>query len=162
MTYKPKYIPFLRISSPPPSGLHMAEKRKTETFDERVRVDEIKKRIRAWLTGTYGVETVYVSLKDLDGDREDWERSIHASWPALSHMDLERRDRVLKQAGCPQFVFGAYYQPDKLFLVEDIIEWSHHRLTWGDVRTAETIMEQNRKKHERKTQRSKRSDFRGA
>ena len=64
--------------------------------------------------------------------------------PALAH-NMTEAD-MKKFTGFPRFCFGLYYDPKSLLLMDDVIEWSHHHLSFDQIRTAEDIIQENIKK----------------
>ena len=83
-------------------------------------------------------KTVYVSIADL-GDKKNNRNLIPISSPAITEFPFDKK-RIEKFAGSPQFSFGGYYYTDKLFLMEDIFEWSYCRILWREIRTAKDII----------------------
>ena len=134
-----KYTPFLYIPFPP------------SRFElNRAKENSIKKRGGRKVNSTFvrwdvekvenqhfilhhGRETVYVNIeneiKEKRGDRV-----------FVTSAGLAANKEVLEKFGKPQFAFGIYYEKSKLFLMDDIFEWSHHRIPWVEVRTAEQII----------------------
>jgi hypothetical protein len=67
--------------------------------------------------------------------------NVYVHTPALQH---NYQDLLTRFDGKQQFNFGCYRPPDKLLLVEDVIEWSDHRRDWLKVRTAEDLIQELR------------------
>lgn len=157
LNLKINYIPFLHIGSPP-SNYNLkqaklaAEKKhgKGERY-KTFRQWDVEKVERAALLNSFGsFQTVYVDIGELKrkADRKNktnYENDI--VWtgnPGLVAYGLDK-ERIKKFSAAPQFAFGGGVYSDKLFLIEDIFEWSHHRISWSEIRTAESIIEDLRK-----------------
>lgn len=148
LSLKINHIPFLQIENPPniyklKRVKEVARKRtKVETF-QRWDVEKVE---RAKLLNNYSsFETVYITLGELEKKADPKENDlIGISWPGLTKLGSEK-EKVKKYAGSPQFAFGQYFYADKLFLMEDVFAWSHSRISWSEIRTAKSIIEELRK-----------------
>lgn len=150
-----KHIPFLQISNPPSfydlkraeeSARKNKKRSKVETFI-RWEVEDIERKKLMDAFSSY--KTVYVTLGDLEKHVNPKENNlIGISYPAFSEMDgTENKENLKKKFWyAPQFAFGGYYYQDKLFLIEDIFQWVHHRISWNQIRTAKSIIEAERAK----------------
>lgn len=154
LNLKINHIPFLHIESPPSiynlqqAKLQAQKKSKNKTF-QRWDVEKVE---RAELLNSFGsFETVYVDIGELEKKADAKNKNKYENdiiWtgnPGLVAYGLDK-ERVKKHTACPQFAFGRGVYSDKLFLIEDIFEWSHHRISWSEIRTAESIIEDLRKK----------------
>lgn len=63
---------------------------------------------------------------------------VWGSFPALAAN--KTKERLEKFAENPQFAFGQGYYCNELFLLDDIMNWSHHRISWKEVRTVENFI----------------------
>lgn len=145
---KINHIPFLKIENPPniydlKRVKEAARKRtKVETF---IRWDVEKVERQKLLNSYSSFETLYISLGELEKKADPKENNlIGISLPGLTDL-YSNKEKVKKYAGAPQFAYGGYYYTDKLFLIEDIFEWSHSRISWSEIRTAASIIEELRK-----------------
>lgn len=147
ISLSPKYIAFLHISNPPNVyALKKAEEAakktsKPETFQRH----DVESVARKQLLNNLGCfKTIYVHLSDLQVkvySRES-NRVLGAS-PAVAELGHDK-ENLKKFAGSPQFCFGMFYPQDQLFLIDDIFEWSHNRLPWSKIRTAQSIIEEEK------------------
>lgn len=144
ISLSPKYIAFLYISHPPNVyDLKRAEEaaRKTskpETFQSH----DVESLERQQLLNSLGCfKTIYVHLADLQvmANPRANNRVLGTS-PAVADLGHDK-ENLKKFAGNPQFCWGMFYPQDQLFLIDDIFEWSHHRLPWSKVRTAQSIID---------------------
>jgi hypothetical protein len=148
--YLPKHIAFLYIGNPPSNyRLHEAKKSaQKRTKNKTVQRWEVEKVERKELMNSFNsFETVYVSLDEIKQESklsEPGER-IGITYPGITELGTNR-EKIKKFAAAPQFAFGAYYEQNKLFLMDDIFEWSHHRISWSQIRTAKDLVDQERSK----------------
>ena len=137
------YLYFVKIDLPPSSyNLKRAKeeakkKSKNETF-QRWDVEKVERS--ELLRNYFPLNIVMVSKYNItEKSKEEWNRLIMGSIPALASNNT--KERLEKSAGNPQFVFGQYYESDKLFLIDDVMEWSHHRISWEEVRTVKSFID---------------------
>lgn len=110
-----KYIPFLYIQT----QYFIWNSDKEEEF------------IKVLSQTTYN-KIYYVSKRELilpnDSNR------IMCTLPSVASYRTEAE--LKKHAGFPKFNFGVFYELDKLYLVDDIIEYGDHRIKYNEIRTA--------------------------
>lgn len=133
-----KHIPFLHVS-PRPCRYELkriadeAHKRKGDTTFARWEIEDFeRKRLNRSRTSV-----VYVSRSSIEVRRTGDNGRVLGTSPAIQHSQEKLDTRF---SGRRQFVFGQYYATDELFLVDDVIEWSHHERSWLEVRTVEDLM----------------------
>lgn len=135
------YLYFLHIPLPPNLyDLKRVEERaknnkKNETF-QRWEVEEIERKML--LRNYFPLNIVMVLKGEIIKLKQNPHTLIMGSMPALG--SNKTKEDLEKHAGNPQFAFGQYYDYDKLFLLDDIMNWSHHRISWKEVRTVESFI----------------------
>lgn len=113
------------------------KKSKDKTF-QRWQVEDVEKS--ELLRNYFPLNMVMVSKSEIvKKSKEERNNLIFGSIPALASKN--DKERLKKFAGNPQFAFGQYYECDKLFLIDDVMEWSHHRISWEEVRTVKSFID---------------------
>lgn len=147
--YQSKYLVFLQISNPPSSFRIRTAKEKAikKTSNPTFQRWDVEKVEREELLNNYSeFKIIFVSPSDIIAkSKEEYGDLIHGTYPALCELS-HNKDRIKKHAGSPQFCFGMYYDADKLFLLDDIISWSHNRMSWSEIKTANSLIKIERKK----------------
>jgi hypothetical protein len=145
--FNSNYLYFIHIYLPPsPYDLKrakdVAKKKSKDAVFQRWAVEDVEKS--ELLRNIFPLNLIMVSKSEIvKKSKEERNNLIHGSIPALA--SNKTKEQLKKFAGTPQFAFGQYYESKNLFLVDDIMEWSHHRISWEEIRTAKSFIETNKK-----------------
>jgi len=125
-----KQIAFVAVSEYP--YYHKAE--------ERVFTDPI------WLKGNH---IVFISLGELQKfdfkDKYFQQKRLFGSCPGTASSHWQVR---LEKGDNTRFSTGMYYSTEHLLFIDDVMEWSHHRREFKDIRTALDIARQLKEEEE--------------
>ena len=133
------YLYFLFIPLPPSNwNLREAEKKAKNEKNEVFRRWDIEKVEKKELSKNPSTTVMMVHKETLKKKVEPF-NLIEITYPCLCVLGGKWPFNLKECGGFPQFAFGGYKDVTHLFYLEDVLDWSHHRRAWKEVRDAMDI-----------------------